>query len=151
MLNILLYIMDQYSVYLHQLRSLDLIIHHVMPKIIEDPLTVIFNLIQGAYHCLVCLQWHPILRLFTTKNIAHLNNLTYKSKTHWQSVDAHYQKGEGGVSPWVLLWNVANTLFMIVCIQLPSRIPMMQDQKSFMRCWLSCSGWGREYGCRVIG
>jgi len=47
---------------------------------------------------------------------------------------------------------------MIVCIQSPSRLLMMQDQKSLTRDWLSCSGWGKERvllvfsdkGCRFI-
>jgi len=33
---------------------------------------------------------------------------------------------------------------MIVCIQSPSRLLMMQDQKTLTRRWLSCSGWGKE-------
>jgi len=33
---------------------------------------------------------------------------------------------------------------MNVCIQLPLRLPTMQDQKSLTRYWLSFSGWGRE-------
>jgi len=34
---------------------------------------------------------------------------------------------------------------MIVGIQSPPRLPMMQEQKSFTCRWLSCSGWGREH------
>jgi len=44
----------------------------------------------------------------------------------------------------LLLWNTANNSFMIVCIQSPPRLLMMQDQKSLTHCWLSCSGWTRE-------
>jgi len=33
---------------------------------------------------------------------------------------------------------------MIICIQSPSRLLMMQDQNSLTRRWLSCSGWGKE-------
>jgi hypothetical protein len=33
---------------------------------------------------------------------------------------------------------------MIVCIQSPSRLLMMQDQKSLTHRSLSCSGWGKE-------
>jgi len=47
---------------------------------------------------------------------------------------------------------------MTVCIQSPSRLLMIQNQKSLTRRWLSCSGWGKEpvtlvfsyKGCRFI-
>jgi len=47
---------------------------------------------------------------------------------------------------------------MIICIQSPSRLLMMQDQKSLTRRWLSCSGWSKDRvslvfsykGCRFI-
>ena len=45
----------------------------------------------------------------------------------------------------LLLWNTAIILFMIFCIQLPHRLPMMQDKKSLTHRWLWCSGWGREH------
>jgi len=44
----------------------------------------------------------------------------------------------------LLGWNTANTSLMIICIQLPPRLPTMQEQKSLTCRWLSCSGWGRE-------
>jgi len=40
--------------------------------------------------------------------------------------------------------TMANTSFMIVWIQLPPRLPMMQNQNSLTRLWQLCSGWGRE-------
>ena len=40
---------------------------------------------------------------------------------------------------------------MIVCIQSPPRLPMMQDQKSLTHHWLTCSGWGRERVSLVFG
>jgi len=40
---------------------------------------------------------------------------------------------------------------MIVCIQSPSRILLMQDQQWLTGCWLSCSGWGRDRVSVVFG
>jgi len=40
---------------------------------------------------------------------------------------------------------------MIVCIHSPPRLPMMQNQKSLTRHWLSCSGWGRELVSLAFG
>ena len=40
---------------------------------------------------------------------------------------------------------------MIVCIQSPSRLLMMQDHRSLTRRWLSCSGWGKERVTLVFG
>jgi len=75
---------------------------------------------------------------------SHFNNLTYRTKNRWCFVDAHFQNGAVRVILSLLGWNMANTSFMIVCIQSASRLLMMQDQKSLMRRWLSCSGWGKE-------
>jgi len=70
--------------------------------------------------------------------------LTYGTNNRWRSVDAHFQNGAGSVSLSLLFINAAYTSFMKVCIQLPLRLPKMQDQKSLTHCWLSFSGWGRE-------
>ena len=51
----------------------------------------------------------------------------------------------------LLRWNTANISFIIVCIQSPPRLPMMQAQKSLTRCWLSCSGWGSEGVSLIFG
>jgi len=75
---------------------------------------------------------------------SHFHNLTYRTKNRWPSVDTHFQNGAASVIVSLLGWNTANTSFMIVCIQSPSRLLMMQDQTSLTRCWLSCSGWGKE-------
>jgi len=75
---------------------------------------------------------------------SHFNHLTYRTKNRWRSVDARFQNRAASVIISLLGWNTANTLFMIICIQSPSRLLMMQDQKSLTRRWLSCSGWGKE-------
>jgi hypothetical protein len=67
-----------------------------------------------------------------------------KSKNCWSSVDAHFQNGAGSVSLSLLHIKAAYTSFMNVCIQLPLRLPKVQDQKSLTCCWLSFSGWGWE-------
>lgn len=55
----------------------------------------------------------------------------------------HFQHWAGSMALSILCWNTANTSFIIVCIQSPSTIRMMQDQKSLTRGWRSCSGWGK--------
>jgi len=40
---------------------------------------------------------------------------------------------------------------MIICIQSPPRLPMMQDRQSLTCRWLSCSGWGRLRVSTVFG
>ena len=50
--------------------------------------------------------------------------------------------------------NVAYNTFMNGCIQLPVRLPKMQDQKLLMCSWLSSSGWSWEcvsLGCDYKG
>jgi len=75
---------------------------------------------------------------------SHFNNLNYRTKNCWRSIDAHFQDGAARVFLSLLGWNMANTPFMMVCMQSPSRLLMMQDQKSLTRHWLSCLGWGKE-------
>jgi len=50
----------------------------------------------------------------------------------------------------LLLWNTANTSFMVVCIQSPSELFMMQHRISLTRRWLLCSGWGSEHVALVF-
>jgi len=66
------------------------------------------------------------------------------AKNHWCSVDTYFQNTAGRVWHSLLHINVAYTSFMNVCIQLPFRLPQLQDHKSLTLCWLSFSGWGRE-------
>jgi len=82
--------------------------------------------------------------------ISRFDKPSCKDKNRWRSVDAHFQNGAASVFLSLLGWNTANRSFMIVCIQLPSRLLMMQDQKSLTRCWLSFSGWGKERGSLVF-
>jgi len=49
-----------------------------------------------------------------------------------------------GVSLPLLLINAAYTSFINICIQLPLRLPKMQDQESLTCRWLSFSGFGSE-------
>jgi len=74
----------------------------------------------------------------------HFNNLTYRTKNQWCSVDTQFQNGAASVFLSVLRWNTANPSLMIVCIQSPSRILIMPDQKSLTWLWLSSSGWGKK-------
>jgi len=76
--------------------------------------------------------------------ICQLDYPRCKTKNRWRSVDAHFQNGAGSVSLSLLHIKAAYTSFMNVCIQLPLRLPKVQDQKSLTRGWLSFSGWGRE-------
>jgi len=76
--------------------------------------------------------------------IRQLHYPRLKTKNCWRSVDAHMQNGAGSVSLFLLRIKAADTSFMNVQIQLPLRLPKVQDQKSSTRRWLSFSGWGRE-------
>jgi len=67
-----------------------------------------------------------------------------KAKHCWCTIDAHFQNAAGSVSLSLLLINAAYSALMNVRIQLPLRLPKLQDQKSLTYCWLSFSGWGRE-------
>jgi len=70
--------------------------------------------------------------------------MSYRTKNRWCSVDAYFQNGAVGMSLSPLRWNRANTSFMIVAIQSPPPLPMIQEQQSLIRHRLSCSGWGME-------
>jgi len=76
--------------------------------------------------------------------ICQLNYPRCKSKNLCCSVDAHFQNGAGCVSLSLLRIKAADTSFMNIYIQLPLRLPKVQDQKSSTSCWLSFSGWGRD-------
>jgi len=105
---------------------------------------LIFKIGHGACSLLFGLYRSPILPLCISKTKSLFNYLSYRTKNRWCSVDDHLQNGARSMSLLFLGWNTANMSFMIVCIQLPPRLPMMQEQKSLARRWLSCSGWGRE-------
>jgi hypothetical protein len=74
----------------------------------------------------------------------------WKTKNHYRSVDPYFQNGEGSVSLPLLLIKAAYTSFMTLCIQLPHRIPNMQDQKSLTYGGLSFSGCGMERFSLVV-
>jgi hypothetical protein len=76
--------------------------------------------------------------------ICQLDYPRCKTKNCWRSVDAHFQNRAGSVSVSLLHIKAAYTSFMNVWIQLPLRLPKVQDQKSLTRRRLSFSGWGRE-------
>jgi hypothetical protein len=76
--------------------------------------------------------------------IRQLDYRRWKTKNCWHSIDAHFQNGAGSVSLSLVLIKAAYTSFMNVCIQLPLRLPKIQDQKSLTCHWLSFPGWGRE-------
>ena len=141
----LAYKTGQNSIYRQLLPSRVSINHHARSTSVDAALTLIFKIGQGVCHCLFGLQRRPIICICITKNKSLYNYLTYKTENRWYSIDAYFQNGAASVSLSLLLWNVTNTSFMIVCIQLLPRLPMMQDQTSYMRRWLSCSGWGRQH------
>jgi hypothetical protein len=76
--------------------------------------------------------------------IRQLDYPWYKTQNHWRSIDAHCHNGVSSVSLSLMLIQAGYTSFMNDCIQLPLRLPKMQDQKSLSHRWLSFSGWGRE-------
>ena len=76
--------------------------------------------------------------------ICQLDYPRCKTKNRWRSVDAHFQNGAESVSLSLSHIKAAYTSFMNVCIQLPLRLPKVQDQQSLTCRWLSFSGWGRE-------
>jgi len=59
-------------------------------------------------------------------------------------VDAYFWNGTVTVSLSLLHWNTAHIPFMIVWIQSPPGLVMMQEQKLLIHHCLSYSGWGRE-------
>jgi len=149
--NVLAYMTSQTSVYWHQWPSHTLINDHATPKIVDALLTLIFKIGLGVCRFLFGLYRWPILCLCITKTKSLFNYPTYKAHDGWRSVDAHFQYVAGSISDSLLHWNAANTSFMIICIQSPPRLPMMQDWQSLTRCWLLYSWWGRECVSLVFG
>jgi hypothetical protein len=111
---------------------------------------LIFKIGPGVCRFLFGLETQPIHHLCITKDKSLSNCLTYKTKHRKSSIDTHFWNGAGTVSHSLLLWNMANTAFMIICIQLPPRLLIMQDQKLLMHRWLSCSGLGKNHVCLVF-
>ena len=75
---------------------------------------------------------------------SHADSQWCKAKHCWCSIDTHVQNEAGSVSCSLLLINSAYNTFMNLCIQLPLRLPKMQDQKSLTRHWLSFLSRGCE-------
>jgi len=106
---------------------------------------------QGACSSLLCFSRQPILWLYITMTNSLFTYLTYETNNRWHSIDAHFQNGAGSVSYSLLRINAVYTSFMNVCIQLPLRLPKMQDQNSWTRCWLSLLEWARERFSIIFG
>jgi len=99
---------------------------------------------QGAC-CFLFRHWMlPTHRLCITTHKSLFNYLTYKTQNRWRYVDTHFHNGAWSLLLSLLVWNTANTWFMIDCIRSPARLLMKQDQQSLTCRWLSCSGWGME-------
>jgi hypothetical protein len=111
---------------------------------------LIFRIGQRECCFLFCLYRQPIQWLLTTMTNSLFNYLTYRTINHWCSVDAQFQNGAGRVSISLVCRNEANTWYILVCIQSPTRFAMMPEQNSLKRHCLSCSGWGRERVAVVV-
>ena len=107
--------------------------HDEMQKLVDAWLTPIFTMGQGANHYLFSQQRRPIHWLCTVTTKSHLNYLTYKTKNHWCSIDAHFQNG--AASMWLSLLRIkpANTTFVNGHTRLPHQVPWYKTNN----CWPS--------------
>jgi hypothetical protein len=78
------------------------------PEIIEAQLTLIFKMVQGAFHFLILLSLRPILSLWLYLTCHPLDYPRYTTSNCWRSVDTHLQTVAGHMYLFVLITMAAN-------------------------------------------
>jgi len=93
---------------------------------------------QGVCRILLC-QWRwPVLWLCLIGIKSLMNYLTYKTKNHWCSVDAHVQNGAGSVSLSLLSTMAASFWILYNTDQISFQLCDLQDQTLLMLRWHVC-------------
>jgi len=77
---------------------------------------------------LFCLYWWPICWLWIKASKSLPNEVAYKSKNHWRSVDAHVENWAVTASLSLSAIKAANTLVMHNCEQIASQLTYLQNQ-----------------------
>jgi len=101
----------QYCDYVYSLPSRIFITPLTGPKIFDAPLTLIFEMWQGAFWVLFSLYRMPTLPLciFTTK--LRFYYPTYSTKNRWCTVDAHFAMGISTIYHHSIWRNISLTIF----------------------------------------
>jgi len=131
----------QHFHYVNSLPNRGLITGLTWTTIVDSPLTLIFELGQGAFLFFFCIQrLSGLLLCITTTKLLH-NYQTYKTKNHWRSVDAHFQDRAGSVLLSLVSIKGGNTSIMCIHYQITFLLPDLQDLKSLTLRWRSfCHG-----------
>ena len=108
-LNVLVHKTSQNSIYRPLWVSCALINHPARPKIIDDPLTLIFRMGQGVCLLLFRVGKRPIHPLWLFASNRQLDYSWSKSKNHWRAVDYHVQDQATSVSLLFLGIKVADS------------------------------------------
>jgi hypothetical protein len=114
---------------------------HARPKMVDDPLTLIFIIGLGMC-CFVFGLWR--LRILSECNkIAKslINYVTYKMKSHWRCIDAEFLNRGGCVSVSLLPMTAAIIFFVHLCDQSPCRVTVMRNQTLFILHGRSVCHW----------
>ena len=82
--------------------------------------------------------------MYTITDASHFDDPWWKAKNRWHSVGTHIHDGAGNVALSLFPTKVAKTLIMHSNYQIASKLPDLQDQKSFTLRWCSYSEWCRE-------
>jgi len=104
----------------------------------------VFRMEKWQCHILFCVQRLPIGRLCITANKSIANYLTYQTKNHWRSVNAHFHNGAETVHLPLLPRKSTNTRIILNYYQMTFQWPDLQDQTSLTLHWCSLSWWRNE-------
>jgi hypothetical protein len=116
------------------------------PPIIIAWLMFIVKMGQGACKFSFCLERTPIQWLYITMTVSWCYYLTYRTKCHWRSADAHLQDLAGSVSlsSWPI--EAASTVLMYKNDQVTLQLPELKDQIWLTLHWCSVFGDSSSVG-----
>jgi hypothetical protein len=90
-----------------------MITHDSRPNIIVALLMLNLKMGQGDCSIFFCLKRRPIQWLSITTINLHFENLTYRTKNHWCSVDAHFATGVSTLCHHSLWHRISITVFWL--------------------------------------
>jgi len=86
----------------------------------------------------------PMMSVGITKIKSQINYMTYKTKSCWRSIDAHFQNQAESMSLPVWSIKAGYLSLMNVCNQSPNRWTKIKCQTLLTLRWCSFAEWGRE-------
>jgi len=112
-----------------------LISKYAWPRIVDDPLTLIFRMRQGECRCSFGPWRLPISHSWMSATNQNLHHPRCKAQYPWRCVDTHSLNGAVTVLLSLIPMTAANTSVMHNGNQINLQLPYLQDQKSLILHW----------------